>query len=83
MSIGARIKGWRTALGISQGELARAANVTISAVSRWECDHNAPSHANLTAIVERFGVRLAIGMTAAVGALVKVTNTDPALVFAR
>ena len=58
MSIGARIKGWRTALGISQGELARAANVTISAVSRWERDHNAPSHANLTAIVERFGVTL-------------------------
>ena len=35
------------------------------------------------AFAELFAITLAIGMIAAIGALVKVTNTDPALVFAR
>lgn len=56
MTLGARIKSWREALGIKQRAIADAAAVSVSAVSHWENDDNAPNQQNLTATVGALGI---------------------------
>ena len=41
MSFGQRLRARRKELGISQGELAKALGVSLSAVSNYETGHNA------------------------------------------
>lgn len=58
MELPIRIATWRRAKGLTQADLAQAADVTVSAVSLWESGKTSPSHERLAAIVERMGLTM-------------------------
>lgn len=58
LPIGTRIATWRKVLKLTQGDLADAAKVTISAISHIERETAKPSLDVLEAIVARFGITM-------------------------
>lgn len=54
--LGAKIKELRKEKGITQEQLAKALNVTRSAVALWEVDNTDPDIKNIIAIAKFFGV---------------------------
>lgn len=56
MSLGTNLALCRRYLGLSQGELADALNVSRQAISKWELDASVPSGENLVRLRELFGV---------------------------
>lgn len=59
MELGARIAHWIAYREISQAELAKAVDVSTSAVSLWVSGKASPSQANLAKIVEKLDVTMA------------------------
>ena len=59
LSVGARLKALRLALGLSQRELARQAGITNGTVSLIEQDKNSPSIASLKKILNVFSMSFA------------------------
>lgn len=55
MSIGERISELRKQQNISQGQLAKALDVTRQAVSKWENDQSAPDTINLIRLADLLG----------------------------
>ena len=55
MSIGERISELRKQQNISQGQLAKALNVSRQAVSKWENDQTAPDTINLIRLADILG----------------------------
>lgn len=55
MSIGERISELRKEQNISQGQLAKALNVSRQAVSKWENDQTAPDTINLIRLADLLG----------------------------
>jgi len=57
-NIGNNMRKLRKRKGVTQGQLARAVNVTAQAVSKWETCLGCPDIALLPVIAEYFGVSL-------------------------
>jgi transcriptional regulator with XRE-family HTH domain len=58
MELGDRISAWRRARGLTQLDLAKAADVTVSAVCMWEGGKASPLQKHLSVIVELFDVTM-------------------------
>jgi transcriptional regulator with XRE-family HTH domain len=55
-AVGAAIRGWRLAAGLSQAGLAARIGTTQSAVSRWEHGHEEPRLSTLASILHGCGL---------------------------
>lgn len=56
MDIGHRIAAWLQIRGITQRALARKVGVSPGAVTAWIKGDSDPTHKNLTAVIEAFGL---------------------------
>ncbi|HYW26072.1 MAG TPA: FxSxx-COOH system tetratricopeptide repeat protein [Terriglobales bacterium] len=56
--LGARIRGWRAGLGLSQEALAEAVGVSPRSINRWEQDQSEPQPEHRRRLARLFGVEL-------------------------
>jgi transcriptional regulator with XRE-family HTH domain len=86
-TVGARIRNFRQALGLTQDELAAACGVSRSAVAQWETDRAGQLRGNISRIAQALrisveqllhGERLETGMTGDEMALLRLYRAcDP------
>lgn len=58
MELGERLAAWRKFKDVSQGDVARALNISRAAVSQWEEGDTAPTQGNLQLVVDFFEVTM-------------------------
>lgn len=76
MTLGTKLRAARTAVGLSQDELATKLCVSRQAVTKWENDKGIPDIANLKAAAELFGVSIDYLVTDA-DAVAQVATREP------